>query len=122
MVFLGPYRLKYLNAASVGVGFDRTQIITPVMPQVEAANTRVVYGELDSASASTRATRSRFPKGKLIGVAGPRADAQLAIDGVLVSVGREGDSLAVINRRPLGCFVAQVSGARARLIPVLRAV
>ena len=115
VVILGPYRLKYLNAASVGMGFDRTQIITPVRPQVEPANTRVVYAELDSASASTRATRSRFPKGKLIGVAGPRANGHLAVDGLLVAVGREGDSLAVINRRPLGCYLTQVSGARAKL-------
>ena len=115
VVFLGPYRLKYQNLASVGVGFDRTQIITPVNPQVEPANTRVVYAELDSAAASTKATRSRFPKGKLVGVAGPRADDQLPIDGVLMPVGREGDSLAVINRRPLGCYITQVSGAAARL-------
>lgn len=110
VVFLGAYRLKYLNAASAGVGFDRTQIITPVTPQVAPANTRVVYAELDSAAASTRATRSRFPKGRLVGVAGAHAGREITIDGVLLPVGREGESLGVINRRPLGCFLTHVSG------------
>ena len=114
VVFLGPYRLKYLNAASAGVGFDRTQIIAAVKPMGAAADTRVVYAELDSAAASTRATRSRFPKGRVLGVAGPRAGSQLDLDRVLLPVGHEGDSLAVINRRPLGCYLTQVSGRPAR--------
>lgn len=114
VVFLGPYRLKYLNAASVGMGFDRTQIITPVRPQVAALDTRVVYAELDSAAASTRATRSRFPRGRVVAVAGPRAGSQLDIERVLMAVGREGESLAVINRRPLGCYLTQVSGRKVR--------
>lgn len=115
VVFLGPYRLKYLNAASVGVGFDRTQIIASVKPGVAPADTMVVPAELDSAAASTRATRSRFPKGKLVSVSGPRAGTELRIDRVLLPVGHEGDALGIINRRPLGCFLTQVSGRPLRL-------
>ena len=110
LIFIGPYRIKYMNAASVGVGFDRTQIIRPLEPRVSPANTQVVAAELDSAAASTRATRARFPKGKLVSATGPSAGNERLIDGVLQPVGREGRSLGVINRRPLGCFLTQVSG------------
>lgn len=110
VVFIGPYRIKYMNAASVGVGFDRTQIIRPLEPRVSPANTQVVAAELDSAAASTRATRARFPKGKLVATTGPSAGNERLIDGVLQPVGREGRALGVINRRPLGCFLTQVSG------------
>ena len=115
VVFLGSYRVKYMNAASSGVGFDRTQIIAPVRPQVSPANTQVVPAALDSAAASTKATRSRFPKGRLIVVEGPRAGSEVPIDGVLAPVGHEGQSLGVINRRPLGCFLTQVSGKPVRV-------
>ena len=110
VIFIGPYRIKYMNAASVGVGFDRTQIIRPLEPRVSPTNTQVVAAELDSAAASTRATRARFPKGKLVATTGPSAGNERLIDGVLQPVGREGRALGVINRRPLGCFLTQVSG------------
>ncbi|MCB1888353.1 MAG: FHA domain-containing protein [Rhodocyclaceae bacterium] len=115
VIFLGSYRIKYMNVASSGVGFDRTQIIAPVRPQVSPANTQVVPAALDSAAASTKATRSRFPKGRLVVVEGPRAGSEVAIDGVLVPVGHEGKSLGVINRRPLGLFLTQVSGKPVRV-------
>ena len=115
VVFIGPYRIKYMNAASVGVGFDRTQIISPLAPRVAPANTQVVAAELDSAAASTRATRARFPKGKLVATTGSSAGAERLIDGLLLPVGREGRALGVINRRPLGCFLTQVSGRALEL-------
>ena len=110
VIFIGPYRIKYMNAASAGVGFDRTQIIRPLEPRVSPANTQVVAAELDSAAASTRATRARFPKGKLVITSGSSAGSERLIDGLLLPVGREGRALGVINRRPLGCFLTQVSG------------
>ncbi|MCB1916757.1 MAG: FHA domain-containing protein [Rhodocyclaceae bacterium] len=115
LIFIGPYRIKYMNAASVGVGFDRTQIISPLAPRVAPANTQVVAAELDSAAASTRATRARFPKGKLVATTGSSAGAERLIDGLLLPVGREGRALGVINRRPLGCFLTQVSGRALEL-------
>ena len=115
LIFIGAYRIKYMNAASVGVGFDRTQIISPLAPRVAPANTQVVAAELDSAAASTRATRARFPKGKLVATTGSSAGAERLIDGLLLPVGREGRALGVINRRPLGCFLTQVSGRALEL-------
>ncbi len=114
VIFVGPYRIKYMTAAA-NVGFDRTQIISQVKPGVSPANTQVVPAALDSAAASTRAARSRFPKGKLVVVEGKKAGSEIAVDGVLVPVGREGRALGVVNRRPLGCFLCQVSGRRLRL-------
>jgi len=114
VIFIGPYRIKYMTAAA-NVGFDRTQIISQVKPNVSPANTQVVPAALDSAAASTRATRSRFPKGKLIVVGGSKAGSEIAVDGVLVPVGRQGRALGVVNRRPLGCFLCQVSGRPLRL-------
>jgi pSer/pThr/pTyr-binding forkhead associated (FHA) protein len=113
VVFLGAYRLKYLNTASTRLGFDRTQLLDPAMMEEIAAVAAPAPITLDSASAAAHAGRNRLARGRVRGLAGPHAGKDFEIERVLLPVGTSGECRAVINRRPGGCFLTQVEGREA---------
>ncbi len=116
VVFLGAYRLKYLNAASTRVGFDRTQLLDAALVEEIAAVAAPAPIALDCASAAAHGARDRLAQGRVRGLAGSLAEREVDIERVLMPLGTRGSCLGVINRRPTGCFFTQVEGReRARI-------
>ena len=109
VVFLGDYRLKYLNAASAGLGFDRTQLLEVGLALGLEAPPSPAGAALDVACAAAQLARARLARGC---VARRQADG---VEGVPVEIERvllplhDGERcIAVINRRPNGCFLSRV--------------
>lgn len=113
VVFLGPYRLRYLNTASAGRGLDRTQLLRPQGLDVThggAARGGEALLPLDMASAAAHAARARLAHGRIRGIEGQYAGSEISIERVLLPVGSRGSCMGVINRRPTGCYLVHVSG------------
>lgn len=110
VVFFGEYRLKYLNTAHSRVGFDRTQILDPAQIEGFELNDSVGGAELDCAGAAAHEARARLTKGMVEGLAGQLAGQTVNIERVLMPIGVRGECVAVINRRPAGCFLTHVDG------------
>ncbi len=109
VVFLGDYRLKYLNAASAGLGFDRTQLLeTGLALGLESVAAPAGAG-LDMASVAARAARARLARGLVAyASADGTTESPREIERLLLPL-REGERcIAVINRRPNGCFLTRV--------------
>jgi len=117
VVYLGPFRLKYINAASVGVGFDRT-LMMPTgktgLPASDGTLTPAMVA-LDKASAVAHVNRERFPLGVLRGLEGTYAGAELDLSDPLFSLGRREKGLVLINRRPRGYYVTHLDGPNGRV-------
>lgn len=116
VVFLGEYRLKYLNTAHARLGFDRTQILDPaqISEFVEEETQAPII--LDCAGAAAHAARDRLARGRVRGLAGRLAGQEVPIERVLLPVGIRGECTAVINRRPGGCFLTHVVGPAQTLL------
>jgi pSer/pThr/pTyr-binding forkhead associated (FHA) protein len=115
VVFLGDYRLKYLNS-SAARGMDRTLLLDANQIEEIAELTNCGTFGLGLAAATAHAARERFARGRLECVAGGAAGSQVEIDRVIHPVGQRDAAFAVINRRPSGCFLTHVSGnSRVRL-------
>ncbi|MBI1907120.1 MAG: FHA domain-containing protein [Rhodocyclales bacterium] len=110
VVFLGDYRLKYLNS-SAARGMDRTLLLDANQIEEIAELTNCGSFGLGLAAAVAHAARERFARGRLECMAGSAAGRQIEIERIIHPVGKRGDAFAVINRRPSGCFVTHVSGA-----------
>ncbi|MBR0565117.1 FHA domain-containing protein [Azoarcus sp. L1K30] len=110
VVFLGEYRLKYLNTAHARLGFDRTQILDPaqISEFVEEETQAPII--LDCAGAAAHAARERLARGRVHGLAGRLEGQDILIERVLLPIGNRGECSAVINRRPGGCFLTHVDG------------
>ena len=54
----------------------------------------------------------RFPKGRIEILAGKRAGSIVELDRVVATLGKRGDRLAVLTRRPHGYFITHVEGRR----------
>ncbi|MFN3987399.1 MAG: FHA domain-containing protein [Rhodocyclaceae bacterium] len=110
VIFLGAYRLKYLNTTAAAAGLDRTQLLKPEIINEIAAAVPDAPIKLDGACAAAHAARERLARGRVSGVWGRYAGREVEIERVLLPVGTRGECLAVINRRPTGCFLTHVSG------------
>lgn len=110
VVFLGDYRLKYLNAASAGLGFDRTQLLEAGLALGLESSAGPADARLDVASLAARAARARMARGFIEHlVAEGRGDAPREIERLLLPLHEAGRCIAVINRRPNGCFLSRVN-------------
>ena len=110
IVELGAFNLRYLNPrASAESDLDRTMLITGLRHAgpPEDAPTRATNLQVPAA----RATRTRFPKGRVKVQAGARKDTILELDRVVATFGKSGE-LAVVTRRPHGYFITHVEGRR----------
>jgi len=111
VIQLGSFHLRYLNPrASAEVDFERTMLITGLqgvsendLPRSEPA------GETPR---PLRRPSVRFPVGRVRVAAGLGAGEVIVLDRVITTVGRAGDELAVITRRPRGFFLTHVEGRR----------
>lgn len=109
VVFLGDYRLKYLNS-SAARGMDRTLLLDSNQIDEIAELTSCGSFGLGRAAAVAHTARERFARGRLECVAGPFAGQEIEMERILHAVGERGVSFAVINRRPSGCFLTHASG------------
>jgi pSer/pThr/pTyr-binding forkhead associated (FHA) protein len=108
VVELGSFYLRYLNPrVSSAIDLDRTMLIAGLRGAAESA---APGGEIRIPSA--RLGKVRFPKGKVKVLAGTRAGSVLALDRVVTLLGKRGDQLAVLTRRPHGYFITHVDGRR----------
>lgn len=110
VVFLGDYRLKYLNS-SAARGMDRTLLLDANQIEEIAELTNCGTFGLGLAAAVAHAARERFARGRLECVAGPAAGGQIEMERIVHPVGKRGGAFAVLNRRPSGCFLTHVSGS-----------
>ncbi|MBW7860690.1 MAG: FHA domain-containing protein [Rhodocyclaceae bacterium] len=115
VVFLGAYRLKYLNTAATGRGLDRTLLLSA--DQVEEITELTSGGTfgLGLASTAAHAARDRFARARLRFIEGPHTGQEIEIERILHPLGQREISWAILNRRPSGCFVTHVGGSRGQV-------
>jgi pSer/pThr/pTyr-binding forkhead associated (FHA) protein len=108
VVELGAFRLRYLNPKAAEDELDRTMLIDGITARAGLA----AAGET-LAVPRTRATRIKFPRGRVTMLSGPRAGMTIELDRVVTTFGKPGRRSAVLVRRPHGYFLAHVEGRRA---------
>lgn len=109
VVGFGAFNLRYLNPkTATDVELDRTMLIEGI---AEARRLRADGEAL--AVPRTRATRIKFPSGRVHMVSGPRAGTTIELDRVVATFGKPGHRSAVLVRRPHGYFLVHVEGRRA---------
>lgn len=113
VIEFGAYNLRYLNPrVSMETSLDRTMIITGLKPQAILAPDDVRPTPESLRVPSARPTRSHATNGRIVLRAGPRARDTIELDRVVTLVGKQGEQLAVITRRPHGYFLTHVEGER----------
>ncbi len=111
VIGFGALSLRYLNPrASAEVDLDRTMLITGLKPVAEVAEEAQRRSAESLRVPSAPATRVRFPDATIRFLRGPRAPGRLPLDRVVAGVGRPGELLAVVVRRPYGFFLCRVEG------------
>ena len=110
VVEFGAFHLRYLNLkTATEVELDRTMLIEGIaeaQPGLPAAGATLPVPR-------TRATRIKFPNGRVYMFTGPRAGTTIELDRVVARFGKPGHRSAVLVRRPHGYFLAHVEGRRA---------
>ena len=107
VVEFGAFTLRYLNPKAAKVELDRTMLIEGI------ADAQRRQADSDAlAVPRTRATRTKFPNGRVHMVSGPRAGMTIELDRVVATFGKPGRRSAVLVRRPHGYFLAHVEGRR----------
>lgn len=107
----GAFFLRYLNPrASEESNLERTMLIAGLQVDGVQADSGASFG--GERAPALRATKIRFPKGRVRVLSGGRAGSMIELDRVIAIFGRSGEQLAVITRRPHGYFIAHVEGRR----------
>ncbi|MBC9073593.1 FHA domain-containing protein [Thauera sp. CAU 1555] len=122
VIELGKYRLKFLvDAAPSGAGavdlVDTGALRAAGAPEVEAlaassperSQTRTQHFPPESLDAME--TPSALPEGALQVLSGANAGRELALTKSLTTLGKPGNQVAVITRRPHGYYITHVEGA-----------
>jgi len=108
----GLHDLRYLNPrATDEAALDRTILIPGIKARPAESGDGGAPGE-EQRLPSARSTRVRFPAGRIRITAGKRAGRTIALDRVVAIVGKPGDAMAVLTRRPQGFFLTHVEGRR----------
>ena len=110
VVGFGAFNLRYLNPkTATDVELDRTMLIKGIA----GTKAGLPAGGEGLPVPRTRATRIKFPNGRVHMVSGPRAGMTIELDRIVATFGRPGHRSAVLVRRPHGYFLAHVEGRRA---------
>lgn len=113
VIELGSFYLRYLNPrVSSAIDLERTMLIAGLYGAAENAGNNSGPPAAEARVPSARTGRARFPKGKVKIVAGQRAGSIVELDRVVATIGKRGDRLAVLTRRPHGYFITHVEGRR----------
>ncbi len=110
VVGFGAFNLRYLSPkTATEVELDRTMLIAGI---AEAHAGLLADGEARPVP-RTRATRIKFPSGRVHMFTGPRAGTTIELDRVVAMFGKRGHRSAALVRRPHGYFLAHVEGRGA---------
>jgi pSer/pThr/pTyr-binding forkhead associated (FHA) protein len=113
VIELGSFYLRYLNPRVSGaIDLERTMLIAGLYAADSAANDGAGSGTAEARIPSARAPQARFPKGRLKALVGKHRGKVVELDRVVAALGRRGDRMAVIARRPHGYFITHVEGRR----------
>ena len=113
VIELGAFHLKYVDSkASSQIDLERTMLISGLKLDPDTAPAKD-SGEVtqDLQIPATRATKSRFPSGRVRFLRGARSGETTLLDRVIAMVGTPGKAQAVVTRRPHGYYVTFVEGS-----------
>lgn len=113
VLHFGAYHLRFVNPRALSeVNLDATMLIGTLpeeLRELRAATATAADGK--TSGPQRRASKVRFPSGRVAIVAGPSSGTTVELDRVVVTFGAAGTQLAVITRRPHGYFLTHVEGA-----------
>lgn len=113
VIELGDFYLRYLNPRVSGpIDLERTMLIAGLHGAMGEAGTSSGRTPVEARVPSSRPGRIRFPSGRIKILAGARAGNTVELDRVVATLGKRGDRLAVLTRRPQGYFITHVEGRR----------
>ena len=113
VVELGSFYLRYLNPrVASAIDLERTMLIDGLYGAADEAGKKPRPPAAVARAASARPGKIRFPKGRIKIIAGKRAGSIVELDRVVATLGKRGDRLAVLTRRPQGYFITHVEGRR----------
>jgi pSer/pThr/pTyr-binding forkhead associated (FHA) protein len=118
VIQFGAYHLRYLNPRAASDDLERTMLIEGIATD-GTARAAVKLAEAGPDGSGARVPRVRMPSGRIKVVAGPQSAREIELDRIVVTLGRRGEQLAVIVRRPQGYFLSHVEG---RALPVVNGV
>lgn len=116
VIELGEFHLRFVDSkASSEIDLERTMLIPGLAPGAGLlGNPGPDKGEItqDLHIPSSRATRTRFPRGRVRWLQGPRGGETKELDRVVATFGTTREAVAVITRRPHGFYVTYVEGEK----------
>ncbi len=113
VVELGSFYLRYLNPrVASAIDLERTMLIDGLYGAADEAGKESRPPAAVARVPSARPGKIRFPKGRIKVLAGKRAGSIVELDRVVATLGKRGDRLAVLTRRPHGYFITHVEGRR----------
>jgi pSer/pThr/pTyr-binding forkhead associated (FHA) protein len=113
VVELGSFYLRYLNPrVASAIDLERTMLIDGLYGAADEAGKESRPPAGVARVPSARPGKIRFPKGRIKVLAGKRAGSIVELDRVVATLGKRGDRLAVLTRRPQGYFITHVEGRR----------
>ncbi|HVK55968.1 MAG TPA: FHA domain-containing protein [Burkholderiales bacterium] len=113
VIDVGPFNLRYLNPKQAGdINLEHTMLIEALPGGGSQQKSKIAPEEI---GATARAVKTRFPKGSVKVLFGPRAPNIIELNRVVAAFGRAGEQLAVITRRPMGYFITHVDGPFPRV-------
>jgi pSer/pThr/pTyr-binding forkhead associated (FHA) protein len=130
VVGIGKHELKYVNehATADDEEFEKTMIIRPgsasaAVAAAKAAEQAGVAADSPApapAAATVPKPAAGMPLGKLSVLNGPIAGKQLELTKALITLGKPGEQVAVISRRPQGYFLTHIeSGGDGNNFPIV---
>jgi pSer/pThr/pTyr-binding forkhead associated (FHA) protein len=113
VVELGSFYLRYLNPrVASAIDLERTMLIDGLYGTADKVGKESRAPAGVARVPSARPGKIRFPKGRIKILAGKRAGSIVELDRVVATLGKRGDRLAVLTRRPHGYFITHVEGRR----------
>lgn len=113
VVELGSFYLRYLNPrVASAIDLERTMLIDGLYGTADEVGKESRAPAGVARVPSARPGKIRFPKGRIKILAGKRAGSIVELDRVVATLGKRGDRLAVLTRRPHGYFITHVEGRR----------
>jgi pSer/pThr/pTyr-binding forkhead associated (FHA) protein len=113
VVELGSFYLRYLNPrVASAIDLERTMLIDGLYGTADEIGKESRPRAAEARVPSARPGKIRFPKGRIKILAGNRAGSIVELDRVVATLGKRGDRLAVLTRRPHGYFITHVEGRR----------
>lgn len=113
VLHFGAYHLRFVNPrAPSEVNLDATMLIGTLPQGLRELRATADAAEGKTSGPQRRASKIRFPSGRVTIVAGPSSGSTVELDRVVATFGATGTQLAVITRRPHGYFLTHVEGAQ----------